>query len=710
MRLVCGACLLLCWTIRADTITIAGPGLTLVFDNRDGRLALSGMNKPGFGPLVYRDRETSQPGSGPVGNPFAVVIRKGPHRGVWFPRDFRVTSLRNDDHSLTAYLAHDTLPLLLALQVSVEGSVATWRGQAFWNGQDSVELDIYLPLLSRIRFESLAKDRLLAAEVSGIVLNSIGGVNYSDAYTGSLSAPVFLVEGGGHGIAVIDDNRAEWAEDPGACALRGQVVGNKFPVSEMTWSDSPRAVGGNDGPFIGIRYTRRFRSIDQAGGEAEYRGAEQTPQPLPVRKLGDSIDIGPVRMYAYSGSWRQGAVWIRKQRADLPFRVSPAGWYRNTTFVAEAMGDVMVRAGNSFYDYPKVLAAKQRMGADLFTIPGFHDPEILGTAYNFLNRGDYVFAAENLGGFEAARAGIDALHKQNGHILYYIEGLIVWKRSRIGRAWAKDWALMNEDGSYVEDYKGFYHMCPAVPEWQDWFAKTAAEIVRTTGVDGFFIDSLLATNNHRCFNPAHHHPHPDVWTWGVRQTLRRMREEVDKVNPETVLFTEGEADLGREFVDGFISHSSFWNQGHFTEPLLRFIYPDMRAFESWGYGKQPQRSHVFNSVTGHRIYAHNSSTEIMAALSLGTRRYYDLYPEIADAQMSAREIICDGCIANLFEGARSVLTAGNPSAAPAEVTIGIPTGDTCLFDRTSGARIGVADGRARVALGPWEFRAFELRP
>jgi len=270
--------------------------------------------------------------------------------------------------------------------------------------------------------------------------------------------------------------------------------------------------------------------------------------------------------------------------------------------------------------------------------------------------------------------------------------------------------LMNEDGSLVEDYKGFYHMCPATPEWQEWFARTAAEIIRTTHVDGFFIDSLLATNNHRCFNPAHHHPHPDVWTWGVRQTLRRMREEVDKVNPETILLTEGEADLGREFVDGFISHSSFWNQGRFTEPLLRFIYPEMRAFESWGYGKDPQRSHLFNAVNGHRIYAHNSAVELMTPLSLATRRYYDLYPEITEAQMYASDVPCDGCIANLFEGTRSVVTVGNPSPGDATAAITIPTGDTVLFDRTTGARIAITGNRAQIPLRAWQFRAFELRP
>ena len=185
---------------------------------------------------------------------------------------------------------------------------------------------------------------------------------------------------------------------------------------------------------------------------------------------------------------------------------------------------------------------------------------------------------------------------------------------------------MNADGSYFESYKGFYHMCPADPRWQEWFAKMAAEVLRTTGVDGFFIDSLTATSNHRCFNPAHHHPHPDVWTWGVRQTLQRMREELDKVNPNAVLFTEGEADIAREFVDGFVSHSHSWGTANLPSRWCVFSTP-ICAPTRGGNGAQPEREFVFNAVHGHRIYAHNWQVERMAPLSLRTRRYYDAYPE-----------------------------------------------------------------------------------
>jgi Domain of unknown function (DUF6259) len=343
---------------------------------------------------------------------------------------------------------------------------------------------------------------------------------------------------------------------------------------------------------------------------------------------------------------------------------------------------------------------------------------LLGVGANMQNRGDYFFAAQNLGGFESLRKGIEASKRAGGHFIYYVEGMIVWRRSRIGRSQGEEWALMNADGKPTEHYRGFWHACPAHPGYQEWLAKTLAEIIRTTGVDGFFIDSTLATYNHRCFNPAHKHPHPDVWNWGVRQMLRRVREEVDKVNPETILIVEGCGDLGREFADGFVSHSHMWTKGTFTEPFVRFLHPDMRAYESWGGisgdvpkgFETPQGLHVWNSVNGYRIYAHASSFDKLAPLGLRTRHYYDAFPEICDNQMSPLDVKCDNCISQMFEGTNPVLTVGNQSGQEVDATITLPFDGTVLVDRVDSGRVPVSGRKAALKLKPFEFRAFELKP
>jgi hypothetical protein len=234
-------------------------------------------------------------------------------------------------------------------------------------------------------------------------------------------------------------------------------------------------------------------------------------------------------------------------------------------------------------------------------------------------------------------------------------------------------------------------------------------------VDGFFIDSTTATHFHRCYNLAHHHPHPDVWNWGIRQMLRIVREEVDRVNPQTILFVEGAADMAREFADGFITHSHMWTGKMFTEPFVRYVYPQMRAFESRGSIQEMANYHPiqylqnWNAVTGHRIYTHAQDENETASAGRRIRQYYDLYPEVCDNQMSALDVLVSGCAAYLFEAMPMVMTVANLTDQPARASLTLPTPCGLLFDRVTGQRVPVLDKQAILMLGPWEFVVFELR-
>lgn len=690
-------------------ILIAGPGLQITFAHENNRLALRQICRSGDEPLLPGGPACPSAGKGPLGNPLTIVILKGDHAGIYPMDSFSVTQCTHDARMLHANLRHDTLPLTAIIEVEVEGNVATWRGQVCWWGPVSVDMDIYYPVLSGIKLNHRGADRALVALVSGSVIPDLTKAHFRSSHIGSLSSPVFIIDGGDRGLALVDDNRADYAADPGACAQRSLIISNQIPLDREPHAPNASAVTEPAGPFAGTCYRRSFAPPDPAIFRVE---AERSL----VRHDGDSVDIGPVRMYLYEGPWKQGALWLRTMRRHLKFRTSPAQWYQRTTFIGEDMGDDLVKRGQTFYDYPEILKHKQAGGADLFHLPGFHDPEVLGSNQNWLNRGDYTLAAQNLGGFEAVARGVEAVHRRGGRILYYVEALIIWKRSRIGRSQAKQWALMDENGNHDLVYKGFWHMCPACSDWCQWLARTCAEIVRTTGVDGFFFDSACATHNHRCFNPAHHHPHPDVWTWGMRQLLRTVREELDKVNPETVLFVEGAGDMAREYADGFVSHTHEWTRMTFNEPLVRFLHPQMRTFESWSnqhatakFNSTPQFLHLWNAVTGHRIYSHAPDAELMAGLATKTRQYYDLFPEVCDNAMSALDIKTANCFAQLFEGDVRVLTVGNLSGAPAAATLTLPVPCGILFDRVDGSRIVVEAGHASLKLAPWEFRAFELR-
>jgi hypothetical protein len=693
-------------------------GVTLSFERRGLQLSLQQIQRQTQPPILYRDSGMQTAGPGTIGNPLTLVVLNGPQQGTYGMDTFEVTQLEHSPSRLMVYLKNARLPLQVGLEITVEGDVIEWRGQAVWNGLEDVDVDLYYPLLSRVRFDPSGSDRLVSGELSGVEKPHVAALNYSATYLGGLSSPVFTVEGGDRGLAFIEDSRADFAADPGGCRQRSAVVGTKFPLPDD--GDAALALaGGEDGPFLGWRHRRLLLGAKRFGGQADYDEAESHGT-LPMIKLGDSVDLGPVLSYAYSGTWKTAALWMRQQRQWIPFRSSPAKWYRDTTILSEEMPGKLLRTGKSLYDLPLLLEDRHRLGSDMMSIPGFAEPEIIGTDENMLNRGDYLYPAENLGGWEAMRRGVEATHRQGGHVLLYVEGLIVWKRSRIGRSKAADWALMEANGKLTVNYNGFYDMCPAEPGWQDWFARTLADIVRTTGVDGFFMDSMLATDNHRCFNPKHAHaPQPDIWNWGLRRVLQRVREEVDKADPNTILLCEGAGDLAREFTDGSLSHGHAWSRMTFTVPLSRFLHPQMRAFEADGMEPHAQdaprwpvqKPLLWNAVQGYRVFVEQESHEQLTAQGHRVRQYYDLYPEICDAHVSSFDVNTTNCMAQWFDGLPSVITCGNDSDSARLATIEFPAAAqvALLFDRRDRKRIPVESGKAQFTMEPWEYRAFELR-
>jgi hypothetical protein len=145
----------------------------------------------------------------------------------------------------------------------------------------------------------------------------------------------------------------------------------------------------------------------------------------------------------------------------------------------------------------------------------------------------------------------------------------------------------------------------------------------------------------------------------------------------------------------------------------------MRAFEA--DGMQPhaegaprwpvEKPLLWNAVQGYRVFVEQESHEQLAALARRVRSYYDMYPEICDAQMSASDVLCDSGQSQLFESLPRVLTVGNDSNAARTIGLRFPQDVEAglLFDRVTGQRIPVLDGNVLLPLQPWDFQAFELR-
>ena len=690
-----------------EVLKLQTSDLTLRMELDDRRLIARSLTA--FGSTLYEHAPL-------LGNLLMVVLRDHPEAGRYPLAGFLAGRVRNGER-FSCDLVHERLPLQLTISIAPSGNTLVFSAQACWLGDKDVTLDVYFPFLVK---PGMREERLIMPRVSGCVYDPASKYNVASSYMGNMASPFHMIQGEASGVVVLDKNRMDYQVDPWPVVRRGHISGHDFSIYEGEPYLFSQVESQPEGPhFHGLCCTRLLKAPNaQQRALAEKCEELRGEDAREVMWTGDFMDIGPIDVHAYRGNWKVGADYVRRARAHIPMRKSEAEWFRSTTFVSEEMGDSLVRQGMSFYDYGAVLADKQRLGGDLFHIPGFHQPARLNTdgVFNWINRGDYQIAAENLGGFEAARQGIEAIHRQGGRILYYVEGLIMWKLSRIGLSKGKEWALMEKDGSYTEHYKNFWHMCPSCLDWCRYLADTCAEIVRELNIDGFFIDSSCATFYHECHNPAHNHPHPYTWNWGLRNMLRMVREAVDRVRPGVILFVEGCGDMAREYADGFVSHTAAWTQGRFSLPVMRFLHPEINTFESWGVKEEMgsldalKRLHVFNFVNGLLIYAHNPDRDDMAELSLRSRRYHDSYPELSKAPISLWDAqATNGALTQLFDdGVKRVVTVGNPSGAALEAQLRFPFQVGALLDRVGGAVIQAVGNACILNLEPYSMIAFEI--
>src|SRR5208283_4304631 len=113
-------------------IKISDSGIEITFDREGNRLKLTQIQRPGELPILYKDRQTREPGSGAVGNPLSVIVQQGRYKGVYGMGAFHVNKLFAGPRRLLAFIEHDRMPLQISLDIGVEGNVVKWLGQAVW--------------------------------------------------------------------------------------------------------------------------------------------------------------------------------------------------------------------------------------------------------------------------------------------------------------------------------------------------------------------------------------------------------------------------------------------------------------------------------------------------------------------------------------------------------------------------------------------------
>jgi len=307
---------------------------------------------------------------------------------------------------------------------------------------------------------------------------------------------------------------------------------------------------------------------------------------------GASLDLPPIRFLVYEGTWRPAARAYRKW-FDQTFRcVEPPQWARASnanvgrwftkgTTYGEVTHELHTML-NSFRDLP---TAHLRIPFDYAEYAFYSRGSMLHGVHT---DGDNI-VREDMGGAEALRDGIAAVHRLGLHVTLYVEGYIVHNESELAKSGkAAEWAVMNRDGTQPPHYtkQNFSHMCPGAKGWQDHLAATAARLLRETGADGIRLDSLGFHFN-PCYNPAHHHATPFGYNEWMKELLAKVRTAALEVNPDALLTTEAPIDWYGQ-----------WFHGALTQTYPRDLPPMRLALGSYRPYVYAPAGPVWGSVSG----------------------------------------------------------------------------------------------------------------
>lgn len=273
------------------------------------------------------------------------------------------------------------------------------------------------------------------------------------------------------------------------------------------------------------------------------------------------------RIAVFNGNWRTAAKLYKAWCAEYLHARPVPTWYKNEVAIRssawipnkEAVEQAKESGQNNRFTSFEQLPMLYRGGyADCLEMAMWNEevnlfPETYGP---WMSSGLLDFRSD-LGGKNAFEAGVKKVHQYGRKVAMYVAGYGIRTSSPLfkNEDW-KNWAIVdNEKGDINFGYRGekeseIYGIfnCVGYKSWQDNIIRVCTMLAKA-GIDEIRLDEIGFPFK-PCFNKAHKHSSPyDSHQW-TREFLRRIREALDKINPELVISTEFFMDYFHTYTNG----------------------------------------------------------------------------------------------------------------------------------------------------------------
>lgn len=306
---------------------------------------------------------------------------------------------------------------------------------------------------------------------------------------------------------------------------------------------------------------------------------------------GEEIKYPATEILVHRGDWkftaRRYAKWFDSafELREVPEWVDEVdmfvgSWIPHPDSIAEAKKNPDVPG--AFYDFRDI---------ERLYLTGYYDLKewayywhsILKTdAYNAYDHTDGTYQIRHdLGGAPALHDGVARLEQLGRHTGFYVAAKTIRLDSDffIGKD-PKDWMYMGRPDEEIPEGAQRIHACLGYKPWQDHIAHVCKRLLWETGAKYIRLDEAGMLFE-ACYNPAHNHPSPyyECTKWNL-EFYRKVREAMDEVDPESLLFTEGGADFLNIYCSGSLR---LWWPGGDIAPL-KLAVPGYLGF-SYGAGQ-----------------------------------------------------------------------------------------------------------------------------